>query len=63
MCQKLHDNSGPAGFRQEIEPTKGELVAETGQDPEWDSDEEPTEERMVENQRRRYSLREKGFRV
>ena len=49
----------PAGFGQETEATGGGRNTETGEDPESDSDEEPTEEPVVENQGRRYPLRER----
>ena len=55
----VEDHSGPAGFKQETGSTKGELGVETGQVSQSDSDEEPTEESVVENQRRRYPLRER----
>ena len=49
----------PFGFRQETEATGRGQNAETGQDPKLDSDEEPIEESVVENQGRRYPLRER----
>mgnify|MGYP000356061628 CR=1 FL=1 len=49
----------PDGFGQETEATERGQNAETGQDPKLDSDEEPIEESVVENQGRRYPLRER----
>ena len=47
------------GFRQETEATRRCQNAEAGQDPESDSDEEPIEELVAENEARRYLLRER----
>ena len=55
----IEDQYEPTGFRQETEATGRGQNAETGQDPESDSDEEPTEEPVAENQGRRYPLRER----
>ena len=55
----IEDQYEPDGFGQETEATRTNQNAKTGQDPESDSDEEPTEVPVVENQGRRYPLREK----
>ena len=47
----IEDQYEPAGFGLETEST--------GQDPESDSNEEPIEEPVAENQGRRYDLRER----
>ena len=45
----FEDHSGPVRFGQETRSTEEEPGAETRQDPESDSNEEPTEEPVVEN--------------
>ena len=49
----------PAKFGQRTEPTEEDPDIETKQDPEPDSHKEPDEELVLENQGRRYSLRER----
>ena len=54
----------PVGFGAETEPTEEkeeEANTGTGQDPESDLDEEQMEKPMLENQGRRYPLRERRF--
>ena len=54
----VENHDGPAGFEQETGLTKGEPSVETGQDPEWDSEEGPTKEPSVQNHGRRHPLRD-----
>ena len=53
------DHDEPAGFEQRTESTEEESDTGTEQDPKSDSNEEQMVEPVVENQGRRYPLRER----